>query len=203
MKYIDLIKNIREPIFSLQDLRLAGLKIYHYQLSEWSEKGYIIKLKNGVYAHSSAAASLMSEYIAFNLYQPSYVSLEWALSKYGLIPEMVYNCTSVTTKTTRSFKNKFGAFSFRSVKKELFFGYNKIHKDGQVYLMAEPEKALFDYAYLNSSQINNKDDISELRLNEFALKDLDRKKLKKYFLAANSKKMMKIFKLLYVDIKSN
>lgn len=197
MKYIDLIQNIKEPIFSLRDLKLAELKVYPYQLSEWTKKGYLIKLKNGIYALAEKKTSLMSEHIAFNLYQPSYVSLEWALSKYGLIPEMVYNCTSVTAKTTKTFKNEFGVFIFKRIKKELFFGYNKINKDGQIYLIAEPEKALADYAYLNSSRINNRDDIKELRLNEFALKELDKKKLKKYFLAANNKKIMKIFNLLF------
>ncbi len=196
MKYIELIKKLKDPIFSLQDLKLTGLNIYPYQLSEWSKKGYIIKLKNGVYALAEKKELLKSEYIAFNLYQPSYVSLEWALAKYGLIPEMVYNCTSVTTKTTRVFKNEFGMFSFKRVKQELFFGYNKINDNGLVYLMAEPEKALADYVYLNSSRINNKEDIQELRLNEFALKGLSRKKLKKYFLAADNKKIMKILKLL-------
>ncbi len=196
MKYIELIKKLKDPIFSLQDLKLTGLNIYPYQLSEWSKKGYIIKLKNGVYALAEKKELLKSEYIAFNLYQPSYVSLEWALAKYGIIPEMVYNCTSVTTKTTRVFKNEFGMFSFKRVKQELFFGYNKINDNGLVYLMAEPEKALADYVYLNLSRINNKEDIQELRLNEFALKGLSRKKLKKYFLAADNKKIMKILKLL-------
>lgn len=197
MKYIDLAKNIKDPIFSLQDLKIAGLKVYPYQLSEWVKKGYLIKLKNGIYAISEKSESLANEYIAFNLYQPSYVSLEWALSKYGLIPEMVYNITSITTKTSRSFKNKFGIFIFKRIRKELFFGYNKINKDGQVYLMAEPEKALFDYIYLNSPRIKNQDDIRELRLNEAALKELDKKKLKQYFSAANNKKVMKIFDLLF------
>lgn len=197
MKYIDLIQNIKEPIFSLRDLKLAGLKVYPYQLSAWTKRGYLAKLKNGIYVLAEKKMSLMSEYIAFNLYQPSYVSMEWALSKYGLIPEIVYNCTSVTAKTTKIFKNEFGVFSFKHVKKELFFGYNKINKDGQVYLMAEPEKAIADYIYLNSSRIKSQDDIRELRFNEFALKDLDKKKLKKYFLAANNKKVMKIFKLLF------
>lgn len=197
MKYIDLIKNIKEPIFSLQNLKMAGLKVYPYQLSAWAKKGYIIKLKNGVYAMAEKRADLMSEYIAFNLYQPGYISLEWALAKYGLIPEMVYNCTLITTKTARSFKNKFGTFIFKRIRRELFFGYNKINKNGQVYLIAEPEKALFDYIYLNSQRIKDRGDISGLRFNPFALKDLNKKKLKKYFLAANNKKMMEIFKILF------
>jgi len=196
MKYIDLMNKIKEPIFSLQDLKLLNFKVYPYQLSEWARQGYIIKLKNGLYALADKKMDLKNECIAFNLYQPSYVSMEWALAKYGLIPEMVYNCTSITAKATRVFKNEFGVFSFRNIKKELFFGYEKINDKGQIYLMAEPEKALFDYVYLNSARINNQDDIKELRLNEFTFKDLNQTKLKKYFSVANNKKAVKIYKLL-------
>ncbi|MCX6796826.1 MAG: hypothetical protein NTW06_05025 [Candidatus Falkowbacteria bacterium] len=196
MKYNDLLKNIKTPIFSLHDLVLSNLKVYPYQLTQWVKMGYLAKIKNGLYVIAEKEKEISNEVIAFNLYQPSYVSLEWALSKYGLIPEMVYNCTSITTKTTRMFTNKFGSFSFRNIKKDLFFGYKKIVAGGQAYLIAEPEKALFDYIYLNLGQIDNQADIEELRLNESAVKELNHKKIKAYFLAANNKKAMAIYELL-------
>jgi len=196
MKYLELIKKIKDPIFSLQDLKLLNLNIYPYQLSNWTKKGYLIKIKNGLYAFSEKNSILKNEYIAFNLYQPSYVSMEWALSKYGLIPEMVYNCTSITAKTTRIFKNSFGFFSFRHVKKELFFGYKKIDDNGQIYLMAEPEKALIDYLYLNLHKIKNQADIDELRLNEFEISKLNKNKIKKFSLLFNNKKLDLILKLI-------
>ena len=197
MKYMELIKKIKTPIFSLQDLRLLNLQVYPYQLSKWADKGYLIKLKNGLYIFAEKKAAVKNENIAFNLYQPSYVSMEWALAKYGLIPEIVYNCTSVTAKTTRTFQNAFGVFSFRHIKKELFFGYQKIENNGQPYLMAEPEKALVDYLYLNSSKIVNRDDVDELRLNEFGLKKLDQSKIKKFSFAANNKKLNSALKLVF------
>ncbi len=197
MKYIELINKIKDPIFSLQDLKLLKLQVYPYQLSMWTKKNYLVKVKNGLYALSEKKKTLRNEYIAFNLYQPSYVSLEWALSKYGLIPEMVYNCTSVTTKTTRTFQNLFGLFSFRHIKKELFFGYKKINDNGQVYLIAEPEKALFDYLYLNLSKIKNQADVDELRLNEFEIKKLNKSKIKKFNSLANNKKLDLILKLIF------
>jgi len=196
MKYIDLIKNIKQPIFSLQDLRLLHLQIYPYQLSQWFKRGDLIKLKNGLYALVEKSEQLKIETIAFHMYQPSYISLEWALAKYGLIPEITYNCTSVTAKTTRNFKNKFGNFIFRHLKKELFFGYNKIEENGQVYLIAEPEKALIDYIYLNSSKIKTQNDIDELRLNEFELRNLNVKKIKKYALVTNDSGVLKVLKLM-------
>jgi len=180
MKYIELRKNMKSSIFSLQDLKIMGLKVYPYQLSVWVKKAYLIKLKNGLYLFADKQDSILIEQLAFNIYQPSYISLEWALSGYGLIPEMVYNATSITSKTTREYKNDLGTFIYKHIKKELFFGYQKISKNNQIHLLAEPEKALLDYLYFNASKIKNKNDIEGLRLNNFNLQKLDKKKIKKY-----------------------
>lgn len=180
MKYIQLLNNLSSPIFTLQDLRVQGIKVYPYQLSQWREQGYLRKLKNGIYLIDSRKKEVTKEHIAFRLYQPSYLSLEWALSVHGLIPEVVYQCVSVTAKSTREFSNDMGLFVYRHVKKELFFGYRKEERNGSVYLIAEPEKALLDYIYLNSVKIKDKKDVEELRLNPEVLEELDRKKLEKY-----------------------
>jgi len=195
MKYIELSQQIKTPIFSLNDLKLEKLKVFPYQLSKWSDKGYIIKLKNGLYAFSGRSDKLINEHIAFQLYQPSYISLEWALAEYGLIPEMVYNITSITTKTPRTFKNRFGSFLYRSVKRELFFGYTKVQKKGQVYLIANPEKAFCDFVYLNSSSIKNEEDFKSFRFNKEELKKLDKKKIEKICKIVNSKSLTKIINL--------
>lgn len=180
MKYIQLLNNLSSPIFTLQDLRVQGIKVYPYQLSQWREQGYLRKLKNGIYLIDSRKKEVTKEHIAFRLYQPSYLSLEWALSVHGLIPEVVYQCVSVTARSTREFSNDMGLFVYRHVKKELFFGYRKEERNGSVYLIAEPEKALLDYIYLNSVKIKDEKDVEELRLNPEVLEELDRKKLEKY-----------------------
>ena len=196
MKYIELADKLENPIFSLQDLKVTRLKVYPCQLSAWVKRGYIIKLKNGLYLLSGKKERTKNEYIAFNLYQPSYVSLESALFRYGLIPEMVYNTTSVTTKTTRTFANELGSFIFRHIKKELFFGYRKIDDSGQVYLLAEPEKALIDYLYLNLTKINDKTDLDELRFNEQGIKKLRKNKITEYRKAAGNRKLNNLLSLL-------
>ncbi len=195
MKYIELSQRIKTPIFSLNDLKLEKLKVFPYQLSNWVKKGYIVKLKNGLYTFSDRSTGLLNEHIAFSLYQPSYISLEWALSEYGLIPEMVYNITSITTKTPRTFKNKFGSFIYRSIKKELFFGYKKMQKNNQVYLIASPEKALCDFLYLNSANIKNKKDFESFRFNEDILKTLNKKEIEKICKIINHKELMRIINI--------
>ncbi|MCX6717355.1 MAG: hypothetical protein NTU76_01600, partial [Candidatus Taylorbacteria bacterium] len=93
MKYIELLKNIQNPIFSIQDIKLMGYKVISSQLSSYAKKGQIVRLKNGLYLIADKKDTAVIENIALKMYEPSYISLEWALSMYGIIPEIVYNVT--------------------------------------------------------------------------------------------------------------
>ncbi|MBW2649112.1 MAG: type IV toxin-antitoxin system AbiEi family antitoxin domain-containing protein [Deltaproteobacteria bacterium] len=190
MKYGDLISSIRAPVFSKTDVMLAGGKLYDYQLTRWVKKGYLLKLKNGIYAFNKDYEKIKGEEVASALYQPSYLSLESALSSYGFIPEMVYSYVSVTAKINRTFDNKFGHFIYRHVKSELFWGYREVKTDAGRYLIAEPEKALLDYLYLNLSKINSESDFENLRFNEDRLSEtLNREKFSRYLQAFKIKKL--------------
>ena len=192
MKYTELLKNIQNPIFSIQDIKLMGYKVIPSQLSSYAKKGQIVRLKNGLYLIADKKDTAVIENIALKMYEPSYISLEWALSMYGIIPEIVYNVTSVTTKATRKFKNEFGLFIYKTIKRNLFWGYKKEEKNNQMYLIAEPEKALIDYIYFNLSKIKKTEAIDELRLNKSVIRGLNQTKLKKYQKIFNNKKINKI-----------
>ncbi len=197
MKYQDFYKTIKRPYFSRLDISIMGLVVFNYQISSWAEKGYIERIKRGLYIFSEKRNELSPEEISFLIYEPSYISLEFALSHYGFIPEMVYVITAVSAKTTRKFANKFGKFIYRSIKPSLFFGYQiKETKYGK-YLLAEPEKAVLDYLYFNLSRINSKEDIEELRINrEMIKKTINRKKFELYAEKFESKKIQKIIKII-------
>lgn len=200
MKYTQLLETFKEPIFSLQDLALIGQKNIPSQLSALTQSGDFIRLKNGLYVINSRKDDVASEHIAFRMYEPSYVSLEWALHRHGLMPDITYNVTSITTKTTRTFKNVFGSFIYKNIKRDLFFGYEKKEdKPGQTYLLAEPEKALLDYLYLNLSRLRGADDLEELRLNPFTVKELNAKKLREYAAVFNNKKLNEIVSCLLLN----
>jgi len=163
MKYNELTAAIKSPVFSRNDLELSGYKVFDYQLSLWVKKGYLVRLKNGIYAFSREKEKLRGEGIAFLLYQPSYLSLESALSWYGFIPEIVYAYTSVTARITRTFENACGRFIYRHMKSELFWGYAEMKTEYGPYLLAEPEKALLDYIYLNLEILEPLKDVRYLR----------------------------------------
>ncbi|MBI1869772.1 MAG: hypothetical protein HYS07_01105 [Chlamydiae bacterium] len=190
MKYNDLRSLMRTPLFSIHDIELSTKKLFDYQLSLWVKKGYLIKLKNGSYAFSQDRDRIKGEWISFFLYQPSYISLEKALFHYGFIPEMVYAFTAVTTKTNRIFQNPLGHFIYRHIRPSLFWGYQPIVQEDFQYLIAEPEKAVLDYLYLNLNRIKTQQDFDHLRWNYEGLREiLNPKKFQQYTRAFNLKKM--------------
>jgi len=116
-----------------------------------------IRLKRGLYALKTDMPS--EEEIANQLYQPSYISFEYALAYYGLLPEMPYTITSATSKATRNFTINSQTFSYRSIKKTIFTGYSLIKQNNRSFLMADPQKAYLDYLYfvfLGKSPLNNR-----------------------------------------------
>jgi hypothetical protein len=190
MKYEDLTTLITTPVFSKNDIMLGKGTLYDYQLTRWVKKGYLLKLKNGIYAFNKDYGKIRGEAVATVLYQPSYLSLESALSYYGFIPEMVYAYVSVTSKINRTFDNKLGHFIYRHVKSALFWGYVEVRTDNGRYLIAEPEKAMLDYLYLNLSKINSETDFINLRFNEDRIGEiLNREKFYRYQQAFGVKKM--------------
>jgi len=116
-----------------------------YFLETQVNEGLLLRLKQGIYTLKTDPPS--EEEIANALYRPSYLSFEYALSYYHLIPEMPYTITSVTTKPTRLFTISSIAYSYRTVKKEAFTGYFLQKQENRSFLIAEKEKALVDYLY--------------------------------------------------------
>ena len=109
--------------------------------------GQLIKLKRGLYVVNPEVTGkpLSAPLCANHLYGPSYVSLQWALRWYGLIPEQVFTTTSVTSKYSKEFTNKLGRFSYYHVSQPyLPIGVRSMEVEGVFCLMASPEKALCD-----------------------------------------------------------
>lgn len=159
------------PLFKLEDIfkwfPQAKRQTVLNQLKDWSKLGYLQRLKRGIYKLSDF--EIEEPFIIANfIYSPSYISLETALNYYSLIPDIPFQITSITTLKTNSFEiENYGVFSYSHLKPDLFFGYEAVKGDKQyVYNIALPEKALFDYLYLNSKKIKLSDNfIEELRLN--------------------------------------
>ncbi len=141
-------------------------------LTNWHHKGYLVFLRNGFYAFPEFIQDNHYQYfIANKIYKPSYISLQSALAYYEIIPETVVQTTSITTIKTKSFENDIGQFYYKNIKSENYFGFQSmpISKNKNI-LMAEPEKAILDFLYLNPFY-TTKEDFLNLRFNEDILKN--------------------------------
>ncbi|MDM7993075.1 MAG: hypothetical protein QUS11_07145 [Candidatus Fermentibacter sp.] len=168
------------PTFGLGTIRLFDPGFAQQSLSRWKSSGRIVMLAPGHYAFPDSLGDETDLYAAANsIYRPSYVSLESALSSFGLIPETVRIITSVCTRKTRRVDSPAGSFRYRSVSPDLFFGYLPINGTRHSYLMARPEKAILDFLYLNPSY-NGPDELRELRIAPEAFALLSRRRLDSY-----------------------
>jgi len=182
MNYREFRKEMKGfPTFSVREIEKHFPDFDRRRLVEWQEKGYIIKLRNRFYCFSDQPVDEPFMYFTANeLYHPSYVSLESALSQYGFIPEGVFQITSCTTLKTNSFNTPVGSFTYRHLKPALFFGYRLESWNNHRYALAEPEKVLIDYLYLHH-EINEARDIEALRWNAFEITQaISMEKLQRY-----------------------
>lgn len=117
------------------------------------KQGYLVPLKRGLYVVSPQLTQTKPciGLVANHLYSPSYVSLQFALRVYGLIPEYVHMVTNITTCHARKFENELGLFSYHSVNRAYFaLGITLRTEDNSSYLIATQEKALVDTIFFTS-----------------------------------------------------
>ena len=204
MQYIELKEQLKDfKIFNLNDIRKIEANFDLRRLYEWQNKNYIKKIRQGFYIFSDFEINEQVLFLIANrIYGPSYVSLEMALSLYGLIPEAVYSITSVTTQKTKTLKTPVGNFIYRCIKPELMFGYELQEHNGHRYKIAEMEKAVLDYLYFNS-KIDNEESFAGLRFNAVEFREkADMKKFNKYLLAFDNKALSKRAKKFMAHIQN-
>jgi hypothetical protein len=114
------------------------------------------------------------ERTANELYYPSYLSFESALSRYGILSQIPYTLTFATNRRSKKILLRDREVEYRQLKKEYFFGY-KLEKG--LYI-AEPEKAVLDQLYMISKG-KASSDISEWSL--IGLKKVKLLQYSKYF----------------------
>lgn len=144
-----------------------------------------LKIRNGLYALRLEPPQ--EEAIANRLYAPSYISFEYALARYGIIPESVYAVTSATTRTTREFIVNNKSFTYSRIKKQAYRGYKTEKIGSMTVFIAEPEKALVDYLYF----VNLKRKTLNERLN---VRKVNKKTVIKYARLFGRKSLMKLVK---------
>jgi hypothetical protein len=166
---------------------LAGYASPRDRISLLLRQGAIIRIKKGLYifGDSYRRGPFCREILANLIYGPSYISLDYALQYYGLIPERVETVTSVTIGRSREFASPVGRFSFRTIPLAAFrTGMDRVElAEGRSCLMAIPEKALADKLLCGrGSGITSRSElhrylVEELRIDPIALTKLDSERL--------------------------
>lgn len=182
----ELTKLAKLPYFRTSHLEafLPNIKktSIHQNVSRLIKKGEIIKLKKGFYTTKEYSEKHIFEmeyfyYLANILRYPSYVSGTYILQSKGILTDITYPITSITTKSTRKYSTKLGDFIYYSISEKLYTGYERLlYKNEPVYI-ATASKALFDYLYIKyfkikitASQIAEKE---RLNLENFTANDIE------------------------------
>jgi predicted transcriptional regulator of viral defense system len=116
------------------------------KLTTLIKKGELIKVRRGLYLPGNCSW-YSTKTLANIIYGPSYISFEYALSHYGLIPETVSSVTSACFNKNKNkiFKTPVGVFLYRYVNATVYpYGIQRMDENGEQFLMASPEKAVCD-----------------------------------------------------------
>ncbi len=163
------------------------LRSYRYpanKIARMVERGNLFPIVRGLYETDRDTPGY---FLAASIYGPSYLSFEYALFYWDLIPEAVHTFTSATfdKKKKKAFATPFGFFTYRDVPKTAYpFGIQIVNVKDYSFLIAEPEKALCDQLY-TLSPVSSQQELSpllfeNLRLNEADFKNLNKRKLEAY-----------------------
>jgi hypothetical protein len=181
----------------LKDYKRPNDKVY-----DLVNEGVLLPVRKGLYVAGPAITTRVPEpfLLANHIMGPSYVSLDMALSYYGLIPERVFEITSMTTKATREFRTPVGLFSYTRLPLPYYaFGIRRIKLSEEAYAMvASPEKALTDKIITTSGIILRSQKqarsylLEDLRMDEDNLKQLDTKMMLDWLADAPKKETLSI-----------
>lgn len=200
-------RNVGGEVFDYQVLldALAGYRKPRDRITRMLASGAIMRVKKGLYCFGEAfrREPLSREYLANLIYGPSYVSLEYALSHHGLIPERVETITSITTRRSRDFDTPFGTFSYRMLKGPRYAVGAILETAGKTsFLVASPEKALADKVWTDKRfsglRLSDYDAYlsDDLRIDREALSRFDYSRLQVIAIAYDSAKINNLVRYL-------
>lgn len=181
------LKKQNISLFTVSDFaRLFNLKNNNtlYKKIQRLEKQKIIKkIINGKYLFSMSHAEEFA--IAHFIMNPSYVSLESALSFYGIMTGFSYSITSISTKPPKTVIVDEKEYSYSHINPSLFWGYEK---NGQ-FLIADKEKTLIDYIYFSLKGLRTPLDFDEIDTTQ-----IDKSRLLEYSRRWGDRRIIKIIK---------
>lgn len=147
---------------------LADYRNVRGKINRLLASGEVIRIKKGLYTFPDylRRQPLNECVIANMIYGPSYVSEEFALAHYGMIPETVVQITSITRRRPAMFETPVGRFSYDSrLADDYPVGVCSENSALGGFLIATPEKALYDKA-AEDRRLTGDDDLQQYFLDD-------------------------------------
>lgn len=200
-------REITREVFDYQVLTdaLSDYSKPRDKITKLLASGAIIRIKKGLYCFGEGLRKepISREQVANLIHGPSYVSLDYALSYHGLIPERVEVVTSVTTRRSRNFETPLGSFSYRMLHEAAYATGAILETMGETtFLIATPEKALVDKVWADRRFTGNRVSdfgvylLDDLRIDEAALSRLIESRLESIARAYDSAKINRLVRYL-------
>ena len=109
-----------------------------------ADNGVLFRLSRGIYETNGNTDPCL---LASSILSPSYLSFDWALSYYGLIPEKVAAITSASlgVRKNKTFINQFGRYEYSDIPVNAFSeGLTYLENGEYMVKIATKEKAICD-----------------------------------------------------------
>lgn len=142
------------------------------KIARMVKAGALIPIVKGLY---ETDRNRDGKYYANCICSPSYLSFDYALSYYGMIPEAVYTFTSATfnKRKKKEFNNYFGRYAYRDVPTAVYsYGIDIVEENGYVFMIATKEKALCDKLYTTAT-VKNQQEMQSLLFEDLRIDEAE------------------------------
>jgi len=149
----------RKRIFSIADIRVLtgrrkGLEV---ELHRLVSSGLVTRVARGWYGNPYSPPSI--EEIAMVLRSPSYISMEYALGHHGILSQIPFTITLVSTLPIYTFTTDRTTFEYHQISPALYMGYVT---DDRGISIASPEKALLDLIHIRLGRGHTQESLASL-----------------------------------------
>lgn len=184
-KAITLLHQKRVSLFTVADahkiFNISRENTLYKLLQRLENNGIVKRVKHGKYLFTLREANEFT--IANFLVNPSYISLESALSFHGILSQFPYTITSITPMKSQKIICQDKEYEYVHIDKKYFFGFMNNGK----FITATPEKALIDTLYLVAKKLRS------IHFEELNLEPINKEKFK---LLSNGYSLTPLAKLL-------
>jgi len=140
------------------------------KISRMMKSGTLTQVRRGLFVEGNLESQLS---LSTWIYGPSYLSFQYALAYYGLIPErvFVYTCASYNKNKDKEYHTPFGVYQYKYLPSRIYpYGVLRKEDNGQPFLIASPEKALCDSVY-KIPDIHSVKDMQDLLFEDWRMEE--------------------------------